>query len=438
MRAMRRSARDELIERVEERTAKVAVVGQGYVGLPLAMRAVELGFEVVGYDTLPAKATALRDGRSYVEDVSDEELRRALELGYRPTSRLGDLAGFDIAVVAVPTPLRDGLPNLDHIESAGRALARLLRAGSLVVLESTSYPGTTQEFLRPILEESGLLAGSDFFLGYSPERIDPGNETWNFVNTPKVTSGIDEGSSRCVDAFYGALVDKVVPVSSTAEAEMVKLLENTFRHVNIALVNELAMFARDLDVDIWKAIDAASTKPFGYMRFTPGPGVGGHCLPVDPSYLSWRVRRRLGRTFRFVELANDVNEHMPDYVVARIARMLNDRGLAVRGAGVLLLGLAYKRATSDPRESPSMMVAERLRALGAEVRACDPYVAASGALDTDLVLVDFDAENLSSADVVVVLVDHPQFDQALIGDHARLVFDAKAVLRHTSFEGELL
>ena len=263
------------------------------------------------------------------------------------------------------------------MESAAAVLATALRPGALVVLESTTYPGTTEELLQPILERSGLRAGTDFALGYSPERIDPGNAAWTFENTPKVVSGIDEPSCRAVAAFYASLVEKVVPVDSTAEAELVKLLENTFRHVNIALVNELAMFAGDLGVDVWKAIDAASTKPFGFMRFTPGPGVGGHCLPVDPSYLSWRVRRRSGHAFRFVELANDVNEHMPEYVVQRITALLNVHGRAVRGTRILLLGMAYKAATSDWRESPSVVVAERLAALGAEVTACDPHIPAS-------------------------------------------------------------
>ena len=275
----------------------------------------------------------------------------------------------------MPTPLRDGAPDLSYIESAAEILVPWLRPGALVVLESTTYPGTTEELLRPILERGGLRAGADFFVGYSPERIDPGNAQWTFVNTPKVVSGIDPASLEAVAAFYGALVDKVVPVASTGEAELVKLLENTFRHVNIALVNELAMFARDLDVDIWSAIDAAATKPFGFMRFTPGPGVGGHCLPIDPSYLAWRVERRLGQSFRFVELANDVNSHMPDYVVSRIASMLNEQERAVKGSRVLLLGLAYKRSTSDWRTSPSMEIAERLIEQGAHVRAHDPLVA---------------------------------------------------------------
>jgi nucleotide sugar dehydrogenase len=429
---------EDLCAAIEERRARVVIVGQGYVGLPVAMRAVEVGFEVVGYEVDPARLEALQAGRSYVEDVPDERLAAALGAGYRPTDRVGDLAGFDVAVITVPTPLRDGAPDLSFVDAAAEALRRVLRAGALVVLESTTYPGTTEERLRPALEASGLRAGTDFFLGYSPERIDPGSAHWTFENTPKVVSGIDEASRRAVEVFYRALVDKVVPVGSCAEAELVKLLENTFRHVNIALVNELAMFAGDLGVDIWSAIDAASTKPFGYMRFTPGPGVGGHCLPVDPSYLSWRVRRRAGHTFRFVELANDVNSHMPDYVVGRITRLLNRQGRAVRGTRILLAGLAYKAGTSDFRESPSLVVADRLAALGADLVACDPHIPDVLAADLEVPLVPFTPAQLAAADLVVLLVDHPEFDPDLLARHARLVFDAKGVLRGREFPGELL
>src|SRR5918997_195704 len=304
---------------------------------------------IPGLEASPGRAAALQAGRSYVADVPDDELQQALGAGYRPVADPAEAGPFDIAVITVPTPLRDGAPDLSYVEDAAASLARTLRPGALVVLESTTYPGTTDELMRPILERSGLVGGEQFFVGYSPERIDPGNSRWGFVNTPKVVSGIDERSRRCVEAFYGALVDKVVPVGSTAEAELVKFLENTFRHVNIALVNELAMFADALGIDIWRAIDAASSKPFGYMRFTPGPGVGGHCLPIDPSYLSWRVKRRLGQTFRFVELANDVNEHMPDYVVTRAMTLLNRHQRALNGSRVLVLGLSYKAGTSDWR-----------------------------------------------------------------------------------------
>ena len=271
--------------------------------------------------------------------------------------------------------MSDGVPDLSYIESATNTLSRFLRPGATVILESTTYPGTTEELVGGLLQQgSGLLAGVDFSLGYSPERIDPGNAQWNFVNTPKVVSGIDAESLAAVQAFYETLVDEVIPVSGTREAELTKLLENTFRHVNIALVNELAMFAGNLGIDIWEAIDAASTKPFGYMRFTPGPGVGGHCLPIDPSYLSWRVKSSLGQSFRFVELANDINDHMPDYVVRRLQEALNERRQAVNGSRILLLGLTYKKNTSDARESPGIHVARRLVAMGAIVRAADPHV----------------------------------------------------------------
>ncbi len=429
---------DVLLRRIADRSARVVIIGQGYVGLPVAMRAVAMGFPTVGLELDARRLAALRAGDSYVEDVGDDELRSALAKGYVATDRVGDLAGFDVAVISVPTPLREGVPDLSFVEDASRALGRVLRAGALVVLESTTYPGTTEELVGPILEESGLRAGTDFYLGYSPERIDPGNAKFGFVNTPKVVAGIDGPSLAAVEAFYGALVDRTVAVGSPAEAELVKLLENTFRHVNIALVNELAMFASDLGVDIWRAIDAAATKPFGYMRFTPGPGVGGHCLPVDPSYLSWRVKRRSGRAFRFVELANDVNDHMPDYVASRVTAMLNAKSRAVRGSRLLLLGLAYKAGTSDFRESPSLAVAERLLALGAELVACDAHVPEVARAGLPCPLVEFGPEELAAAELVVLLVDHPEFDPATIAKHAALVFDAKGVLRGEDFRGEVL
>jgi nucleotide sugar dehydrogenase len=429
---------EQAIQRITDRTAKVVVVGQGYVGLPVAMRAVEVGFTVVGFEASADRVKALLAGESYVGDISDEELTRALHEGYTPSIDPADLAGFDVAVISVPTPLRDGLPDLSFIEHAGRDLAGQLRPGGCVILESTTYPGTTTELLGPILAEGSGLSEDQFFLGYSPERIDPGNATHGLVNTPKVVSGSTPDGLAVVDAFFSALVDQTVPVGSCAEAELVKLLENTFRHVNIALVNELAMFARDLDVDVWRAIDAAATKPFGYMKFTPGPGVGGHCLPIDPSYLAWRVKQHLGHTFRFVELANDVNEHMPDYVHDRVTAMLNRERKAVNGSRVLLLGLAYKKATSDWRESPSVHVAARLKASGADVRFCDPYIPEVNALHLADSLVPFSSEELAAADVVVVLVDHPEFDPAFIAEHSALVFDTKNLLKGHEFRGELL
>ena len=428
----------ESLENLNYHSKKVVVIGQGYVGLPLAMRAVEVGFNVVGFDVATERIEALKRGESFVGDVSDKTVAAALQAGYLPTCDTADLAGFNVAVISVPTPLRDGTPDLTYIEDAGRTLGPHLRKGSCVILESTTYPGTTVELLGPILEEMSGLARGDYALGYSPERIDPGNATHTFVNTPKVTSGVDDASLEAVDSFFAELVDTTVPVGSPAEAELVKLLENTFRHVNIALVNELAMFARELGVDVWRAIDAASTKPFGYMRFTPGPGVGGHCLPIDPSYLAWRVKQHLGQTFRFVELANDVNEHMPDYIYARIAALLNERRKSVNGSRILLLGLAYKKGTSDWRESPSVDVADRLRAGGATVEFCDPHIVDVNAEHLDYRLVPFGADQLAAADLVVVLVDHAEFKPAVIAEHAPLVFDSKNLMRRTDFAGDVL
>jgi nucleotide sugar dehydrogenase len=403
---------------------RLVVVGQGYVGLPLALRAVEAGYDVVGFDRNVDKVKRLADGSSYVEDITDEALGAAMATGrYLPTDDTARLAQFDVAVIDVPTPLEEGAPNLSYVTDAASTLAGHLKRGSTVILESTSYPGTTEELVVPLLEEgSGLVAGSDFHVGYSPERIDPGNALWRLENTPKVVSGIDGPSLAAVTTFYDALVDETVAVSGTREAELTKLLENTFRHVNIALVNELAMFASDLDIDIWEAIDAASTKPFGYMRFTPGPGVGGHCLPIDPSYLSWKVRRSLGQPFRFVELANDVNEHMPDYVVRRLTLAFNRMGRSINGSRVLLLGVTYKRNTGDAREAPGTVIARTLAALGADLRIADPHLAGDSSA---FPLVEASAEELAAADGVVLITDHDAFDYELIRAHARYVLDTR-------------
>jgi UDP-N-acetyl-D-glucosamine dehydrogenase len=411
------------------------VVGQGYVGLPLAVRAVRAGYSVVGYDTDHARVGRLAESDSYVEDVPSAELREVLASGrYVPTSSESDIGDFDYAVITVPTPLKEGVPDLSYIEAAAEMLASKLRRGATVVLESTTYPGTTTELLVPVLEQgSGLVAGRDFHVGYSPERIDPGNRTWKLENTPKVISGIDGPSLEAVRNLYRDLVAETVPVRRTQEAELVKLIENTFRHVNIALVNEIAMFAAELGIDVWEALDAASTKPFGFMRFNPGPGAGGHCLPVDPSYLSWRVKRRVGEAFRFVELANDVNEHMPHYVVRRLMLSLNRCGKAVRGSRFLLLGLAYKPNTGDVRESPAVVVAERLLSLGADVRCADPHVEAR-AVALPVARVDLTADEVSAADVVVVLTDHDAFDWGLVERNARFVFDTRRRLAGETVE----
>ena len=430
-------ARD-LLGRIERRDAKVAVIGQGYVGLPLAMRAAAVGYQVVGFEVALERVASLRAGRSHVGDVSDSELVEALARAYRPTADESDLDAFDVAVISVPTPLADGLPDLTFIEAAATTVGRRLSVGACVILESTTYPGTTEELVAPILERESGLARDQFLLGYSPERIDPGNPNYSFENTPKVVSGDRAESLEVVDALFSSLVNQTVPVANCAEAELVKLLENTFRHVNIALINELAKFARGLDVDIWRAIDAAATKPFGFMRFTPGPGVGGHCLPIDPSYLAWRVREHLGQSFRFVELANDINDHMPDYVQQRITALLAQHGKAVDGAAILLLGLAYKASTSDWRESPSVKVAHLLTDAGAEIAICDPHIEAERAGEFAPRLVEFSDGVLSSVDLVVVLVDHPEFVPEFIAQHASLVFDSKNHLSGVEFSGETL
>jgi UDP-N-acetyl-D-glucosamine dehydrogenase len=405
---------------------KVAVVGQGYVGLPVAIRAAETGWTVVGYDTAADRIRRLRTGQSYVSDISDEVLQSALCSGrYLATTELSDCEGFDVAVITVPTPLRDRLPDLSFIETSARELAPLVRRGATVVLESTTYPGTTEELLAPLLSAgSGLIAGLDFHIGYSPERIDPGNPTWGFRNTPKVVSGIDGSSLAAVQEFYATLVDQTVAVSRPAVGELVKLLENTFRHVNIALVNELGMFAADLGVDVWEAIAAAATKPFGFMPFQPGPGVGGHCLPVDPSFLSWRAEQMAGRPFRFIDLANDVNDHMPDYVVRRVTLNLNRVCKAVNGARVLVLGLTYKRGSSDARESPAPVICRQLLALGADLHAVEPYlrILDEGA---PIDLVDLSLAEIEKADLVLIATDHDVFDWELVAAASDRIFDTR-------------
>lgn len=414
---------------------KVVVIGQGYVGLPVAMRAVQVGYRVVGLEVDKRRVEGLLLGQSYVEDIPNDELAAALASGsYLASLDYIDAEDFDFAVITVPTPLRESVPDLTYIEDAAKALAGYVRTGCTVILESTTYPGTTEELLVPLLEEgSGLKAGSDFFVGYSPERIDPGNQTWGFVETPKVVSGLGDESLLRVKAFYDSIVDQTVPVSSPKEAELAKLLENTFRHVNIALVNEMAVFANQLGVNIWEAIDAASSKPFGFMRFTPGPGVGGHCLPVDPSYLSWQVRRKLGQNFRFVELANDINDHMPDYVIQRLMLALNKQQRALSGSTVVLAGLAYKKNSGDIRESPALRIVELLHDAGAHVQAIDDHVEGYRWPD-GVQRVKASEEVFSSSDAVVLITDHDGVDYSSLVASAPLVLDTRNRLAGSNVE----
>ncbi len=417
---------DDLLERLERRDARVVVLGQGYVGLVVAMRASEAGFDVVGFEVDDDRLASLQAGRSFVEDVPDEVLQAALDRGYRPTADTAGLAGFDVAVISVPTPLADGAPDLSYIETAGRLVGDHLTPGSLVVLESTTYPGTTEELLGPLLEDaSGLTAGTDFLLGYSPERIDPGNPAFGLHNTPKVVAGIDAPSTAAVEAFFKAFVEKTVAVPGCGEAELSKIIENTFRHVNIALVNEVAMFAHDLGIDVNAAIDAAATKPFGFMPFRPGPGVGGHCLPIDPSYLSWRVKTSLGENFRFIELANDINQHMPHYVVRRITASLNLDRKAVNGSRIVVLGVSYKPNVGDTRETPVTPIIRQLRALGAEVTAVDPYVTGHDEFAGAPLRNDADHDLLTGCDLAVVLTDHDSLDYDRVVKLAPRVLDTR-------------
>jgi len=408
------------------RDGRVVVVGQGYIGLPLAMRAVEVGYDVVGFDVDKARVSQLRQGESFIDDISDADVACALGTArYTPSDNVADLADFRTALVCVPTPLRDSLPDLHFVEDAAYFLAPHLTRGACVVLESTTYPGTTEEIFAPILEAgSSLRAGTDFHLGYSPERIDPTNPTWGLRNTPKIVSGIDDASAAAVAAFYGDIVERIVTAPGIREAELAKLLENTFRHVNVALVNELAVCCHELGIDVWSVIDLAATKPFGFMRFTPGPGVGGHCLPIDPSYLSWQVRRALGRTFRFIEIANDVNDHMPAYVVSRVVDHLNRKRRAVNGSSILLVGLTYKRNSGDARQSPAAAVAHHLAELGAKLSAIDPHVAPHE-VPGPVRLVACTPEVIEAADLVIVLSDHDTVDWDLVARHGAKVLDTR-------------
>lgn len=399
------------------------------MGLPVAVAAAEVGWDVTGIDVNLMKVEMLNKGVSPVEDISDEQLREVMKAGrYRASTDYSDAVGFDVAVISVPTPLRDTKPDLTYIEVSGATLAPFVTKGCTVILESTTYPGTTEELLAPILEKgSGLKVGVDFHLGYSPERIDPGNTTFGLKETPKVVSGVTVESLKRVQAFFDDFIVTTVPTSGTREAELSKLLENTFRHVNIALVNELAQFAGQLGINIWEAIDAAASKPFGFMKFTPGPGVGGHCLPIDPSYLSWQVQTALGMPFRFVDLANDINNHMPDYVVQRVTDVLNDAAKAIKGSTILLAGIAYKPNTGDVREAPALRIIELLKARGANLQAADPFVP-DHLWPEGLTKVELDAEDIAAADIVLLINQHDGFDMQLLANSDTPVFDTRNVV----------
>ncbi len=414
---------------------RVVVIGLGYVGLPVSMAAVKAGFDVVGFDLDKRKIDGLNDGLTHIDDVTDYDVQAALATGrFLPTTEPLHIAGFDYAVITVPTPLREGAPDISFIEAAAELIARFLGPGATVILESTTYPGTTESVVGPLLEaSSGLVAGVDYHLGFSPERIDPGNETWTFEKTPKIVSGMNDTSLKSVQDFYDQLVETTVPAKGTREAEMAKLLENTFRHVNIALVNELAINARLLGIDIWDVIETASSKPFGFMPFYPGPGVGGHCLPIDPSYLNWQFERELGTVSRFVKIANDINNGMPAHVVSRVQLGLNDRCKAVNGSRILVLGVAYKKNSADARETPATGVIKGLLDMGADVRIYDPHVV-NYELDDLTTRVELTVDEISKADAVVLITDHDDVDYALVAENADYIFDARHRLEGENVE----
>ena len=402
----------------------LVVVGLGYVGLPLARSASAAGLKVIGLDRSRNVVDGLNSGRSHVDDITDAEVAVMLRQGFEAVDRPDVIAGAAAVVICVPTPLTEYAPDLTAVNAAVEDIAAHLAPGTLVVLESTTYPGTTDEVVRPRLEAGGLKVGEDFHLAFSPERIDPGNADFGLENTPKVVGGVTADCTKAARALYERFVTRVVEAKSTREAEMAKLLENTYRHVNIALVNEMSMFCREIGVDLWDAIRCASTKPFGFAPFYPGPGVGGHCIPIDPNYLSYKVRS-LGIPFRFVELAQEINQRMPVHVVNRAADLLNDQGKAVRGARILLLGVTYKPDISDQRESPALAVAENLLARGAELVYFDPRVENWKIAGSPVERAEDYLAAAETADLTILLQPHREIDLGLLADRARALFDTR-------------
>ncbi len=419
-----------LEQKLKDKTAVVGIVGLGYVGLPLAVAFSHAGFKVVGFDIQQKRVDSVNKGQSYIADVGSERLSAAVERSMlEATTDQSRLKEVDAILICVPTPLTTTKePDLSYVIYESEQISKYLRRGQLVVLESTTYPGTTREVVLPILEQSGLRAGQDFYLAYSPERVDPGSKNYNIQNTPKVLGGIDSQSTRIAELLYSQVADAVVPVSSPEVAEITKIFENVFRSVNIALVNELALLCEKMGISVWEVIDAAASKPFGYMPFYPGPGIGGHCIPLDPYYLANKAREYDFHT-RFIELAADINEQMPSYVASRIMEALNTRGKSLSGARLLVLGVAYKKDVGDDRESPSLKVMRLLREKGAYLSYNDPYVD-NVRIDGDtLSSVELTDELLSSADCVVVATDHSSYDYQNIVERACLVFDARGATK---------
>ncbi len=426
---------DDLRNAIQQKTARVGVVGLGYVGLPLVRTLAESGFQTLGFDVDQAKVDRLLAGQSYIRHISGEWIEAQIRSGkFTPTADMSRLSEPDAILICVPTPLSETRdPDLSYVEATARQIAAALRPGQLVVLESTTYPGTTSGVVQPILESSGLRAGTDFFLAYSPEREDPGNASFSAGKIPKVVGGIDERSGQLAAALYGQAVVEVVPVANCEVAEACKLLENVYRAVNIALVNEMKMLLDRIGLDVWQVIDAAKTKPFGFQAFYPGPGLGGHCIPIDPFYLTWLARKHEMPT-RFIELAGEINSMMPHYVVARLTEALNDAGKPVRGSRIGILGVAYKRDVDDPRESPAFRLLELLAARGAVLSYNDPHIPRLPAMRhyqvPDLSSQPLTAEYLKSQDCLLIVTDHTAYDWPFITAHSQLVIDTRNATKH--------
>ena len=400
----------------------LAVIGLGYVGLPLAVEAASNKLKVAGYDINESVVDSLNKSISHVEDISNKVLKDALSKDLLITTDSNILGDSEYIVISVPTPLTDYQPDLSYVEAATKSIAENLTKGQIIILESTTYPGTTLEIVKPILEKnSSLLAGEDFLLGYSPERIDPGNKEWTFKNTPKIVSGINEKSLKKISEFYNSIIDEVVEVSGTREAEMVKLIENTYRQVNIAMVNELAILSNMLDIDIWEVVDAAKTKPFGFQSFRPGPGVGGHCIPIDPKYLSFKTRQ-IGQPVRFVELAQEINNSMPNYVISRISELMNKKEILLKNSRILILGVAYKKDIGDTRESPAIDIIESLLDKSVEVSFYDPYVDEL-IVNKESIFKEQDLEGISNYDMVIIHTPHTSFHNIDFENIKSLIFD---------------
>jgi UDP-N-acetyl-D-glucosamine dehydrogenase len=418
--------KQQLLAKIENRTACVGVVGLGYVGLPLALEFANAGFHVIGYDVSERVTKALMSGKSHIQDVPSVELARLVKEGkFEATADESRMREMDAVSIAVPTPLaktRD--PDMSYVLAAADAVGRHCRPGVVIVLESTTYPGTTRELMQPKLEAAGLHVGEDVFLAFSPERVDPGNPVWNTKNTPKIVGGITPACTEVASALYATCLDSIVPVSSTETAELVKLLENTFRSVNIGLVNEMAIVCDKLGVNIWEVIDAAATKPFGFMKFTPGPGIGGHCIPLDPHYLAWKMRTLNYKT-RFIDLASEINSEMPAVVVRKVAQALNEEKRAVNGSRILVLGVAYKKNIDDMRESPALDVIRLLEGQGAEVAYHDPHVPRFLEDGREHRSTDLTDEVLAAADAVVIITDHSVVDYQRVVRFAKVIVDTR-------------